>query len=259
MSSFIANSQAYNIQAETEVSTILSNFSTEYIYGVITDILQQRHTTFEATSKPNLIISYEDIFKTLLVQYPSDKDNIIYVRDETYKEIIDIISKEFGLEVKYDETVDLFILAKFIYDFFISNYNIYISSFFSNIIIKEKDGIYQALSLDADKKSKDTSTIYSKKTYSDPKIGLINAQLTKVIGYMSQMDITMETILNYVYGNNIIITNLFTQHVFPNTSLYQSAYCALLGNPHIYPLIITSIRLEIQRICSPNKTGSMQL
>jgi hypothetical protein len=251
MSSFIANSQAYNIQAENEVAVLLSNFSTEYIFGIIQDILADRHKNFDVLPKPNLVVSFEANFKTLLAQFPSDKDNILQVRDQTYQEIIELICKEFQMDIRYDETIDFFTTAKFIYDFFISNYNVYAALFFSRIIMREKDGIYQALHLEETKKSKDSSTIYGKKLYSDPKIALINANLTKVIGYISQVEFSMETILNYIYGNNIIATNLFLQHIFPQVSFFQSAYCSLLQNPEIYPLVITEIRLALQRLNMP--------
>jgi hypothetical protein len=68
----------------------------------------------------------------------------------------------------------------------------------------------------------------------------------------------METILNYIYGNNVIATNLFMQHVFPQVSFFQSAYCSLLQNPALYPLVITAIRLEIQRLNAPNDSTSLQ-
>lgn len=258
MSSFTANSQAYNIQAENEVAVLLSNFSTEYVFGVIQDILAQRYASFDILPKPNLVISFEQNFKAFLAQYPSDKDNILQVREDTYKEIIELICKEFKMDIRYDETVDFFTVAKYIYDFFISNYNSYVSLFFSKIITREKDGIYQALHLEDTKKSKDVSTLYNKKLYTDPKMALINANLTKVIGYISQVEFDMETILNYIYGNNIIATNIFSQHVFPQVSFFQSAYCSLLQNPEIYPLVITAIRLEIQRLNAPNNNDSLQ-
>jgi hypothetical protein len=247
MSNFIANSQAYNIKAENEISVILSNFSTEYVFGVIEDILQNRYKNFDTIPKPNYVISFENNFKNLLDIYPSDKDNILYVREETYKEIIDRICKEFQIEVRYDETVDFFTLAKYLYDFFISNYNAYVSLFFSTIITREKDGIYQALHLEENKKSKDSSTIYNKKLYNDPKLALINANLTKVINYIASVEFNMETILNFVYANNIIVTNLFLQHIFPQVSFFQSAYRSLLQNPQLYPQVITSVHLDIQK------------
>jgi len=256
MSSFTANSQAYNIQAENEVAILLSNFSTEYIFGVIQDILSERHRSFDILPKPNLVISFEANFKTLLAQFPSDRDNILQVRDQTYREIIELIAREFQMEIRYDETVDFFTTAKYMYDFFISNYNAYVSLFFSKIIAREKDGIYQALHLEETKKSKDITTLYNKKLYNDPKIALINSNLTKVIGYITQVEFSMETILNYIYGNNIIATNLFLQHLFPQVSFFQSAYCSLLRNQEIYPLVITAIRLEIQRINTPNDNNS---
>lgn len=251
MGSFLNNSQAYTLQAQNEVSVLLSNFSTDYVFNVIEDILQSRYNRFDSLQKPNLVLSFEDNFKTLLIQYPDDKENIHYVRQETYKEIIGLISKEFQFEVRYDDSTDLFTLASCIYDFFVANYNPYISFFFSKIITKEKDGIYNALKLEEQRKSKDSTTIYNKKLYNDPKMALINANLTRVLDYLMAVDFDAATILSSIYGNNVDVVNMFMNHVFPYNSLYKSAYCSLLKVPEIYPLIITAIRLHVQRMNMP--------
>lgn len=251
MGSFLSNYQSAVIQSENEAASMMSNFSTEYINGVITDILEDRFNTFSINPKPNFVLSYEANFKEALSMYIADKDNIMKVREDTYKEIINLISKAFNIDVLYDEDLDSFSLARYMYDFFISKYDIYICLFFSNYIIREKDGLYEALHLDDNKKSKDISTIYNKKMYSDYKIAIINANLDKVISYISTIDFDMQTILEYIYFTDQYIIKLFTEHLHPQYDLFQSAFIPIINNPSIYPLVSTDIKLNLQRMNVP--------
>lgn len=251
MGSFLSNYQSAVIQSENEAASMMSNFSTEYITGVITDLLDDSFTSFSIQPKANFVLSYESNFKEALSMYPADKDNILKVRDDTYKEIIGLISKKFNIDVLYDEDLDPFSLAHYMYDFFISNYDIYICLFFSTYIAKEKDGLYDALHLENNKKSKDISTIYNKKMYSDYKIAIINANLDKVIGYISTIDLDMQTILEYIYFTDQYVIKLFTEHLHPQYDLFQSSFVPIIKNPNIYPMVSTSIKLNLQRMNVP--------
>lgn len=246
MDTFFTNSNTYTIQAENEVASILSNFSTEYINGVIGDILEDRLNSFSTIGKPNYVIAYESNFKNMMLQYPSDKDNIIQVRNDTYREIVDMIANAYKIEVIYDDDVDIFTLARYMYDFFISNYNIYICNFFVAYINREKDGLYSSLNLDESKKSKDISTIYNKKMYSDIKIAIINANLDKVISFISTLDFSMEDILEFIYVNDQYVIRLFSDHLRPYYNLYKSMFIPMISNPNIYPMISTIIKLNLQ-------------
>jgi hypothetical protein len=252
LGSFLSNYQSAVIQSENEAASMMSNFSTEYIIGVITDLLDDRFNTFSIQPKPNFVLSYEANFKEALSLYPADKDNITKVREDTYIEIINLIAKKFNINIVYNEDLDSFSLARYMYDFFISNYDTYLCLFFSTYITREKDGLYEALHLENSKKSKDISTIYNKKMYSDMKIAIINANLDRVIGYISTIDFDMQTMLEYIYINtDQYIIKLFTEHLQPQYDLFQSAFVPLLQNQNIYPSISTYIKLNLQRMNIP--------
>ena len=42
MSSFIANTNSYNITTENEISVILSHFEPDYVFNIIRDNISQR-------------------------------------------------------------------------------------------------------------------------------------------------------------------------------------------------------------------------
>lgn len=259
MGSFLNNQQAYNIHAENEASVILSNFNTSYIHGVIEDLLQERLTKFDSDTKPNFVLSYEMAFKEMLQTHPEDVLNINYTRDTTYEEIMNIIAKAFDMELLYDDSLDKFTLASWMYDFFISNYDAYVCQFFSRFITKERDGLYTALGLDADKKSKDVSTIYNKKQYDDAKMAIINANLERAIGYVKQLDFPIEQVLSFIYTDRPEVVNLFMNHLRPNVDFFKSSYSSLLDNPMVYPLAMVMIKLDLQRLnTESNEYSSLQ-
>lgn len=247
MGSFLINQKAYSINSETEVATILSNFSTDFIYGVIEDILAQRTKTFSNMERPNFVMSLENTFKEMIVKYPSNEVNIKQVRNTTYEEISNIIAKSFDLELQYDDATDMFTMAYYLFDFFIANYDRYVCLFFSRVITREKESLYNTLNLDESKKSKDISTIYNKKLYNDPKLALINANLGKVIGFLCTLDFPINNILETIYAGRLEVVSFLISHVRPQVDFFHSAYGALLDNPQIYPMALTFIKLEIQR------------
>ena len=247
---YLANARAYNIQNENEVSTILGNFNTHFIYGVMEDILQQQSTQFINQTRTNFVSAFETNFKQMENTYPGDIGNIRQVRDDVYCQIMDIIAKRFNLQLSYDQDMDKYALAYYLFDFFISNYNIYACSFFSSFICREKDSLYEALNFEDVKRSKDVSTVYNKRMYSDEKIAVISANLNTAIGFINNKDFTMEEILETIYNPDIVA--LFSEYVNPTIDFYQSTFVPLINNELIYPLAATQIKLDLQRMNSNN-------
>lgn len=248
--SVLLNSQAYNIKSENEITILLSRFSSDYIMNVLKDKLSTRVCSYDYIMQPNIVTAFEQNFKNLLASYPEDKDQIQNVRQQTYLEIINILCNEYHM-VFVDNGVDYFSIAQLLYDFLVANFNRYLVSFYVNYLVKEKSSIYEFLKLEDMKKNKDSSTIYNKKLSKDPKLAIINANLVYVIQNMQQFDISLETILNFVYGNNTIINTLFLANTQQTEDFYSSVYVGLMNVPDLQPLILTSIRLEIQNIMQP--------
>lgn len=242
--------KAYYQQAEGELSIILSNFDTEFIYGTISDFIAARTNEFSLSPKSNYVVALELSFKDMLATYPADKENIIYVRQATYKEIIDIISNQIGIKLVYvEDQVDLFTLAKSLYDLLISNYDIHVFNFLYNFIVIQKDYIYNFLNLDKNKKNKDISTIYNKQLYSDIKLAIVNANLDYCIkSICTGIDFTTEQILSFMYYNKQQTTMQFLlNYLDPSADLFEIMVRPLLDNPYTYASLSTNIKLEIQK------------
>ena len=115
--------RAYHLIAEGESASILSNFSTDFIYNVTNDLLDDRYKDFSLIPKINIIDKLESSFKFLLSQYSYDRENIIATRQRVYTEILTIISNKIGVKFYYDEYTDIYNLARSTFDFFISSYD----------------------------------------------------------------------------------------------------------------------------------------
>lgn len=247
MSRFVSVNGAYNVCTDNEVSVILSHIESDYVIDVVKNSLKQRFLRIDnIITPPNIVNSWEQFFKQLLLRYTADEDqqNIKNVREQTYKEIIGLICEEFNLQFNDQDIEDYYSPAFYLYDLFISNFGTYLILFYSNYIIKEKNGIYDSMGLIDYKKKKDTSTLYNKKIFKNNKLAVIISNLDYVINNMCAFDISFDMILNTVYQDKYMIK--FIQNIVsPRDNFYQNQYVPLLRSD-LRPNILSNIRLNIQ-------------
>lgn len=249
MSQVLSNSLGYNTVTENELAVLLASFETSYIYSVIQDNINHRFDTmFIDIVKPNAVAAFEANFKNLREQYPMDVENIKYVRDNTYEEIIEILCKNGGLvpTENYSTLEDKYAAAYYLYDLIVSNFSNNITEFFSNYIHREKNSLYNYFNLDSVKKNKDSATLYGKKAYEDTKMAIINANLVYILNQMQAFDITFRDICTVIYPDPNVV-DLLVNNFVPQIDFYKTFYCEPLRNPNLSSLFITSIRLEIQK------------
>ena len=247
MSSFSANSQAYNITTENELAEVLSHYGSEFVFSVVDAAMRKRFEAVPIVALPNVVASWEQNFKAIISQYgESSMPEVTNVRNETYREIIDTICKEFGLNFTIDDSVDLYSAAYHLYNFLVSGFIDSMTSFFSNYIYKERSNIYEALRFSELKKSKDSSTIYSKKVFRDNKVALINANIEKVIEYVCTQEIPFYLIVQYVFGFNSELSKYYVSIVSSaDNDFFEKAYLSVI-KCDIRPEIITGIRFKLQ-------------
>lgn len=249
MSQFINGTKEYDIVTQNELSVILASFETSYIFAVIKDNLAMRYNSnFIGITKPNTVGAFENTFKNLKEIYPVDHENIDFTRQETYSEIIELLSNEYHFTPSplQDSLVDKFPLAYYMYDFFVSNFSNYITRFFSQYIFREKNAIYNYFNLENLKKNKDSSTVYGRRAYEDPKLAIINANLVYILDQMQAFDISFRDICSIIYTDPTVV-ELLNQNLCPQSDFYKEFYCEAIRNKDIAPLFLTSIRLEIQK------------
>lgn len=250
MSTFNAsiNSQAFNIATENELAVVLSHYSSDFVFTVVNDAMKKRFNGVPVTVTSNVVGAWEQNFKVIMGRYGEQNiPEVCKVRDETYKEIINTICKEFGLNFTIDENVDLYTAAFHLYDLFVCNFANNMITFFGNYIYRERDAIYESLNLNDLRKNKDTSSAYGRKVFKDTKLGIINANIDMVVTEVCSLDFPFYAIIGSIYGMNSEITKYIVSIVSADREFFDKTYKSLLMTD-IRPEIITGIRFKLQEL-----------
>lgn len=248
MSSFTANMQNYNVVTENEVAVVLSHYNSDFVFSIVDNAMKRRFLEVPIIAVPNVVGAWEQNFKAIRAQYGAENnEEIMRVRNETYKEIIDDICREFKLSFTIDDTVDLYSAAYHLYDLFVCKFIENMTTFFANYIYKERSSIYDSLGLADKKKNKDSSTIYGKKIYKDIKLAVINANIDMVVSEICSMDIPFASIISLIYGSNSELKRYIISIVSADSDFMDNVYVPVM-NSFIRPDIITSIRFKLQEI-----------
>lgn len=250
MSSFNANinSQAFNVATENELAEVLSHYSSEFIFSIVNKAMKSRYECLPITTPPNVVAAWEQNFKAIIARYGESCASEVYqVRNETYKEIIDTICREFSLNFTIDESVDLYSAAFYLYSLFVCGFTDNMTTFFANYIYKERATIYESLNLGDLKKNKDTSTAYGKRVFKDSKLGTINANIDMVISQICAMNFPFYAIIMTICGANSELAKYYINIVSANDNFFEKAYISILKSD-IRPEVITAIRFKLQEI-----------
>jgi len=237
----------YEISNEFNLTEILAHFDSNYIFDIINDKLENLEYN-NILEEPNVVASFEENFKIMNENFPGDSANIRAIREQVYLDIIHTLCDHFNLEFnEEDDTIDKYTLAFYMYDFFISNRNNIMINFYTSFIINNKDSLTRILNLDEYRKSRDTAAVYGKRIYDDQGYGVISANMVKVINNISTMEITLFNIFQSTYTNPEILSFL-DNALADKGDFFKDFYCEVLERPDVLPIIITNIRLALQKI-----------
>lgn len=239
--------QPYEISNEFNITELLEHFDSNYIFDIITDKLDNIDYS-SVLKEPNIVISFEENFKIMNDRFPGDSQNIRMLRAQVYTDIINILCEKFNLQFNEDDdNIDRYTLAYQLYDFLVCNRNTYLINFFTSFIINNKGSLCGFLNLDEYRKSKETSAAYGKRIYDDPMYGAISANMAKVIRHISTIDISLMNIFQSTYTNPEILIFL-DNAIADRGDFFRDFYCSIFDQPEIMPIIITNIRLSLQKI-----------
>ena len=236
----------YVIISNRELSSVLTYFSPEMVERVIDDNLEDRIRD-RSPVIGNMVESYESNFKLAIDSYADINRELVEYRYNTYRMIISKLCSVHNLSVTIPENEYPYTLAFYVYDFLISRFQDNIINFFFNYINQEKDNLYNRLSLEDLRKSKDSTSIYTKKIAKngDVKMAIICANLHSVLYNMSGFDITLEDIFRYVYLGHPNVSNYLTERIADIGNFYQQ-YIAPVITGTDNQVIITHLRLLLQ-------------
>lgn len=243
--SSITNEMLANGNTDIALSNILSNFDTGYILDIVRDSINRRFRPY-STGMPGLN-SIEMNFKNLengMDDY-SQKQQILETRSRTYNEIINILCQYYNLTYDPGEDTDDYAVAYFLYDILVANYTSTIINFFTRFILDNKDNIY-ALAGAENKITKEDTSSYSKKIYSDPKLGYIHTNIAQIMDNISVSDITLSQIVHFGYGDPNC-ERLLNNCIAENGHLFMEHFTPVLQNPGTRVDLITNVRLALQK------------
>ena len=245
--SFITNNTEFGIVSDSEIMSIISNFSDDMIMDIIEKNAENKFRPYQYYVG-NLITAIESEFKSNAENYPQFYTETIQRRNELYSNILLKLCSLHGLSLQIDENTDLYSLTYFLYDFIISRFTINIVNFFANYIVGESSSLYHYLNLSEMKKNKDSSSAYSKKLFKgNSKLAVIHANLELVVDSICGFDIDMSTLIMVTTGDPNI-ANLLTHNMSEISNLFKTLFVPYIKDPRYRAVMITLIRLRLQEM-----------
>lgn len=245
--SFITNNTEFGIVSDSEIMSIISNFSDDMIMDIIHENAENKFRPYQYYVG-NLITAIENSFKSNQENFPQYYSESESRRNEVYYRILASLCSLHGLSLHIDENTDLYSLTYFLYDFTISKFTINIINFFANYIVNETNSIYEYLNLSELKKNKDSSSIYSKKMFKgNSKLAMIHANIEIVIDAICGFDVDMENLITIATGDKNI-TALITKNISEVSNLFRILFVPYVKDPRYRAIIITMVRMRLQEL-----------
>lgn len=244
------NSVSQIINSEYAVSTIISQFSPDFIMDVIEDNIKMKFRPFNV-GPANFPAVLEQQFNLTLLQNPAYKDAIDQSKTDTYTKIIQLICNSYNLS--YDEQTiadynpqQLFSLAMILFDIFVTNFTPNMISFFVRYIINNKEDIYRSITGAEEIRKNKEATSYGRKIYSDPKLVVIHSDLNNVLTNIAAHDIPFPVLMSYLTdaGTAEYLLTILKD----NNDIYKYHFASYINNPITRPDLFTAIKFNMQSV-----------
>ena len=245
--SFITNNVDFGIVSDSEIISVISNFSDDMIMDIIYKNAENKFRPYQHYVG-NLINAIESNFKANQESYPQFYAETIDRRNEMYSKVLLLLCQLHGLSLNVNENTDLYSLAYFLYDFTISKFTINIINFFANYIISEANSLYDYLNLSELKKNKDSSSAYSKKLFKgNSKLATIHANLEIVMDNICAFDIDIVTLI-FVSTGDRNIASIISENVGEISNLFRTLFVPYIKDNRYRAVIITLVRMRLQEM-----------
>lgn len=242
-----------NVNTDNLLSSILSNFNTEYITDIVRDSINMRFRPYNI-GMPGLN-AFEQNFQNIMngLEDYSQKQQTMQVREDTYNEIISIICQYYDLTYNPNEDIDTYAVAYYLYDLLVSNFSATIINFFTNFIVRNQEELYKQI---APNITKDMTNNYSKKMYSNSHLGIIHSFLSTVMDNIAVMDIKLQDILNYAV-TDLNEINIIMYTITDNNDIFKNHFAIYLSNSSTRSDLITCVKLALQQYATSDLAASI--
>jgi len=247
---FEYNPAITNVNIDNQLAGILSQFDDDYIMDVIHDSLNDRFRPYDLP-RPNIVAAFESTFKQLTDGFSSNTDEILSTRKRTYLNIINAICEFYDFDFMDNDDTDYYSAAYWLYDFLVSNFTENLKKFYVVYFIRERYPLDAALGLTQLRKDNDTSYIYSRSLFKDPKLAAIHCNIEYVINQVSNFDIDLWTILTCVYQLNDSLPSYIYGYVRDRGNFFKNHYSRFITESRDAADILTYIKLSLQEVGGP--------
>lgn len=213
------------IYTDSMLGSILRDYSTDSIVDIINESISNFRIQAIPTTLPNLVTISEAKYNDILANFPMERDVIINTRLDTYKAIVKTISDrcDLGYDIQTDN--DIYTVAYYLYDIFVSNFQKYIVDFYASYIANEAKDIMAHIP----KEEIDNVIIHRigkppEKVSSDElTYRVISDKLYQIIYDMSARDITFDIFLDNIVSTEInpAIKELLTNSISVSASFFR--------------------------------------
>lgn len=239
------NNYVSSIDTDIGIGSILTNFESAWVINTVKESLNMRFRPYEGPM-PNFVDILNRQFEVLLANSPDYREQVLQTRDESFREIIDTICGYYNLEFSgYEELqpIELYGIAKTMYDIFVSKFTLYMIDFYVNYVITNIDSIYAYLITDDSiRKPKEKDTMA--KSYINNKFMLIHANLNKVILNTASYDIPLQDLLLFFTDQNT--ASRLSMFIEDKGDIYKNYYAIFLRDERYMAELLTSIKLKLQ-------------
>lgn len=232
----------YSVVSNSEAASIINRFTPEMIEDIINNAIANKFRNY-TNQLVNIVAAIDQNNKVAMISLPDFANEIKQNGDELYLSIISKICSAHNLTFIGDTNSDLYSVAYTMYDFFISQFNLYMYNFFTTYINREKNALYENLELSNRKKE---TPQYSKKIYKNdsPKLAIIHANLEYVIDNIFSYDIDFNTFVDYACIPDRVKGNFLMSNLVDNGNFFKNFVVPYYQAN--YGLITSSIRFELQ-------------
>ena len=245
--SFISNNVDFGIVTDSELMSIITNFSDDMIMDIIYKNADNKFRPYQQYVA-NLVSSLEAITNANQESFPLYSAEILERRNQINFNILSTLCSLHGLSLNINENTDLYSLAFVLYDFTISKFTINMINFFTNYIIHETSSLYEYLNLREMKKNKDNSSSYSKKLFKgNHKLATIHANLETVIDCICGFDIDIATLIS-ISTMDPNITSFIITNIGEVSNLFKTLFVPYIRDQRYRANIITLIRMRLQEL-----------
>lgn len=244
---FQYNPAITNIDIDAKLAGILSQFDNDYIMDVIRESLNNKFRVYDLP-RPNIVSSFESNFKQLTDGFSANTQEIADVRRDTYLNIIYIICDYYNFTFELKDDTDLYSIAYWMYEIFVSSFVPNLSNFYIGYFIRERNALENMLGLTQLKKDNDPSYMYSKKLFKDHKLAAIHANIEYVLDQIQEIQIDLGYILTCIFANSPTVPSYIMSYIVDHGNFFKNHYENYVLNSKESADILVHIKLSLQEL-----------